>query len=62
MEEELLRLPRVKEMSGLSKSSIYEGMAAGTFPKKIKNGRCSLWVKSEIQEWIKSFIATQRAA
>ena len=49
----LLRLPEVKQTTGLSKSSIYARIAEGTFPKQIPLGpRLVVWVESDIQKWI----------
>ena len=55
----LLRLPQVKSMTGLSKSTIYSLIADGSFPKQIKIGpRLVTWAESDIQQWIASQIAT----
>jgi len=49
----LLRLPQVKSITGLSKSSIYARISEGTFPKQIPLGpRLVVWVESDIQKWI----------
>ena len=61
MPENLLRLPRVKARSGLSRSQIYALGARGLFPKPIKAGRASLWIKSEIDSWIAQRVAESRA-
>lgn len=51
--EQLLRRPAVEEMTGLSRSSIYEMMPRDAFPKAIKIGRRAVaWKKSEIDHWI----------
>lgn len=53
IQEKLLRLPCVKEATGLSKSTIYARIAEGTFPKQISLGpRLVVWVESDIQNWI----------
>ena len=45
-----LRLPQVKSVTGLSKSTIYARIAEGTFPKQIPLGpRLVVWVDSSIQ-------------
>ena len=38
MEMKILRLPQVKEITGLSRSTIYLHMSEGSFPKKIDLG------------------------
>lgn len=52
-QNKFLRLPQVKQTTGLSKSSIYARIAEGTFPKQIPLGpRLVVWVESDIQKWI----------
>jgi prophage regulatory protein len=49
----LLRLPEVMARVGLKRSSIYQRMAEGRFPKSRSLGtRCAVWVEAEITEWI----------
>jgi len=53
IQHKLLRLPQVKQTTGLSKSTIYARIAEGTFPKQIPLGpRLVVWVESDIQKWI----------
>ena len=43
--EQLLRLPQVKSITGLSKSTIYARMSEGNFPKQISIGpRLVVWL------------------
>ena len=57
----LLRLPEVKHLTGLSKSSIYAHIAEGTFPKQIPLGpRLVVWVESDIQNWITEQVSAAR--
>ena len=49
---QFLRLPQVKEITCLSKSSIYRLMEQGDFPKQVALGaRSVVWVKSQVEEW-----------
>ena len=49
LRRKLLRLPEVKAMTGLSKSTIYARISEGTFPKQIPLGpRLVVWVESDI--------------
>ena len=51
----LFRLPAVIDKVGLSKSTIYKMIAAGTFPPPIKLGkRASGWWEDEIDAWLVS--------
>ena len=60
--ETFLRLPAVKARTGLSRSTIYLRMAAGTFPKTISLGdRAVGWLDSEIAEWIAQRVEQSRA-
>jgi len=53
LQKQLLRLPQVKSITGLSKSSIYARISQGSFPRQISLGpRRGVWVDSDIQEWI----------
>lgn len=54
MEERNLRLPEVKNMTGLSKTEIYRRVKAGTFPKQIRvSQRVAVWPLSRVQTWLK---------
>ena len=56
-----LRLPQVKQSTGLSKSTIYARIAEGTFPKQIPIGpRLVVWVESDIQNWIAEQVSAAR--
>lgn len=49
----LIRLPEVIARVGLKRSSIYQRMADGRFPRSRSLGpKCTVWVESEIDEWI----------
>jgi prophage regulatory protein len=63
MPQRLLRLNEVKQRTGLSKSSIYNQIADGTFPEPVPIGpRAVAWVEAEIEEWIGNRIAERRKA
>jgi prophage regulatory protein len=53
-----LRRSAVEGRTGLSRSSIYDRIAAGEFPKPVPlGGRSVGWLESEIVEWQKARIA-----
>jgi prophage regulatory protein len=53
MSHRILRLNAVKELTGLSRSSIYLKISEGQFPTSIKLGdRAVGWVEAEVNEWI----------
>ena len=62
MAKRIIRLPIVEERTGLSRSSIYAGIAAGTFPGQIPLGpRAVAWDEAEIDDWIEARIAEAEA-
>ena len=61
IQRKFLRLPQVKQSTGLSKSTIYARIAEGTFPKQIPLGpRLVVWVESDIQKWIAEQVSAAR--
>jgi prophage regulatory protein len=53
--ERILRLPEVKTVSGKSRSSIYQGEADGSFPRRVALGTRSIgWRASDIESWLHS--------
>lgn len=60
MNQRLIRLPQVKSMVGLGRSSIYDKIKRGEFPRQIKLGRSSGWVEAEVQTWISEQIQASR--
>lgn len=57
-----IRLNEVKQITGLSRSSIYQFIANGEFPSQVRIGtRAVAWVASEIQEWTNNRILDSRA-
>ena len=58
MIDKIVRLPAVKEVSGLCRSSIYEGVAAGTFPAPVKIGlRAVGWRSSDLTDWLETRVS-----
>jgi prophage regulatory protein len=61
MTHTIQRLPEVKKLIKLSRSTIYSYVAAGKFPKPIRlGGRAVGWIESEIQEWLRQRIEASR--
>ena len=57
----ILRLGDVKSRTGLSRSTIYQRISEGRFPKSISlEGRCVGWVESEIVEWLHERVDASR--
>lgn len=60
--DRILRLPRVMELTGLSRSSIYARLADDpTFPRSISLGPRSVgWLQSDVWTWIDERAAASR--
>jgi prophage regulatory protein len=59
--EALIRLPQVKRLTGLARSSIYRRVQDRSFPAPVNlGGRAVAWVESEVQGWIQSRIEESR--
>ncbi len=57
-----LRLPEVKAVTGLSKSSVYALIRANSFPAPVRLGpRTVAWVRSEIKEWATERVLRSRS-
>lgn len=61
MSNKIIRLPAVKEKTGLSRSSIYLRMTKDNFPKSISLGdRAVGWLESDIEQWLEDKIAASK--
>ena len=57
MSHRVLRLPSVKDRSGLSRSTIYLRIKKGDFPKPISLGdRAVGWLEKDIDDWLEQKI------
>ena len=55
MSNKILKIPKVTEVTTLSKSTIYDLVKKGEFPAPLRlteTGRASGWLESDIDEWI----------
>lgn len=56
----LLRLPDVIRATGLARSSIYDLIAAGRFPRPVPlTATARAWREDEVQQWIADRIAAR---
>ncbi|WP_204371280.1 helix-turn-helix transcriptional regulator [Burkholderia cenocepacia] len=60
--ERLLRLPTVLDMVGLGKTTIYDMMKEGSFPRPRRVRNLSLWAETEVQAWIRSITSQEARA
>ncbi len=62
MAHTILRLPKVKSRTGLSRSSIYLRMSNNDFPRPVSlGGRSVGWLEEEIDNWLERKIESSRA-
>ena len=60
--DRLVRLPEVEAMTGCKKSTIYELMRAGRFPKSVRlNARMVAWAETAVLQWVQDRIAAASA-
>lgn len=51
----LIRRGEVLRLVGFSKSTLYERIAAGDFPRPVRVApRCVAWVEADVLEWIEA--------
>ena len=61
MEQHILRLPTVKAITGLSRSTIYLRISEGSFPRLVNLGsRAGGWLSSEVAAWMDQRIKDSR--
>ncbi len=57
----ILRRPQVERRTGLSRSTLYQYIQDGRFPKPLQLGpRAVGWLESEVSEWIAARSRTVR--
>lgn len=56
------RMKRLKEVTGLGRSTVYKYIAEGLFPKQIQLGpRCVGWLEEEVLKWIEERVKERLA-
>jgi len=61
MQTKILRLPEVKDRTGLSRSTVYLRISESRFPTPITlGGRAVGWLESEIESWLEQQIQNSR--
>lgn len=61
LNDKMVDMAFITEFTGCSDKWFYKLMQEGLFPKPIKLGRSSRWLKSEVEEWVQKRIAESRA-
>lgn len=53
--ERILRIAAVLERTGLTRSTLYRKIEAGTFPRQVKlSTRCAGWHESAVNAWLRN--------
>ncbi|WP_274369588.1 helix-turn-helix transcriptional regulator [Morganella morganii] len=60
LEDKFIDMKFIVQLTGLSDKWFYKLIQDGQFPKPIKLGRSSRWLKSEVDTWLKARIAESR--
>lgn len=61
MPRKILRMPIVLDRTGLSRSTVYQRVTEGRFPRPVSLGaRAVGWIETEVEEWIASRIEIRR--
>jgi prophage regulatory protein len=59
----IMRLTEVMGTTGLGRSSIYNRMTEGAFPKPVPlGGRAVGWVADEVQDWVEARVRERDAS
>ncbi|HFD3012501.1 helix-turn-helix transcriptional regulator [Escherichia coli] len=60
LEDEFIDMKFITRLTGLSDKWFYKLIQEGVFPKPIKMGRASRWLKSDLKEWLQAKINDSR--
>lgn len=57
-----LRAAEVMKRTSLSRTTMFEMIEAGQFPRQVKLGaRCAAWIEGEVESWMQERIAASRS-
>lgn len=60
LDDQLVDIKFITEFTGLTDKWFYKLIQDGEFPKPIKLGRSSRWLKSEVEQWLQARIDESR--
>lgn len=60
MDDQLVDMAFITRLTGLTDKWFYKLIQLGQFPKQIKMGRSSRWLKSEVETWLRQRIKESR--
>lgn len=62
LSDKMVDMAFITEFTGLSDKWFYKLIQEGLFPKPIKMGRSSRWLRSEVEDWVQHRITDSRGA
>lgn len=60
LNDKMVDMAFITRFTGLSDKWFYKLISEGQFPKPIKMGRSSRWMKSEVENWVQQRINQSR--
>ena len=60
LNDQLIDMKFITKLTGLTDKWFYKLIQDGEFPKPIKLGRSSRWLKSEVEHWLNERITASR--
>jgi len=60
LEDQFIDMQFITALTGLSDKWFYKLIQDGVFPKPIKFGRASRWLRSDLEEWLQTRIHASR--
>lgn len=61
LDDQCVDMKFITRLTGLTGKWFYKLIQDGEFPKPIKLGRSSRWLRSEVESWLQARIAESRA-
>ncbi|MER1936842.1 AlpA family transcriptional regulator [Providencia rettgeri] len=61
LDDQFVDMKFITRLTGLTDKWFYKLIQEGEFPKPIKLGRSSRWLKSEVEDWLQERITKSRA-
>ncbi|EOT6760323.1 AlpA family transcriptional regulator [Klebsiella aerogenes] len=62
LDDQLVDMRFITKLTGLTDKWFYKLIKDGQFPKPIKLGRSSRWLRSEVEDWLEERIADSRGS
>ena len=60
LEDQFVDMAFITNLTGLTEKWYYKRIKDGVFPKPVKLGRSSRWLKSEVEAWLQERINQSR--